>query len=146
MYNNIPEIKISYNGGTTDSPVLSGITPTYQVLLKLYDGDTIELKEEAYCLYLNKANKLIGWYKISSGGIHGTVIDIRLVLGIALKCAASMIILSHNHPSGRMYPSAQDKELTNKLKEAAKLMDIYLVDHIIVHPSGYFSFAEEGLL
>jgi DNA repair protein RadC len=142
----IPEIKISYKIESTEAPVLSGATDTYKLLLNLFDRDTIELKEDAFCLYLNKGNRVLGWHKISSGGIAGTVIDIKIVLGIALKCAASAIILSHNHPSGRMTPSFQDRETSNKLKDAARLMDICLVDHMIVHPSGYFSFAEEGLL
>jgi DNA repair protein RadC len=146
MNNIIPEIKVSYSSSKTDAPVLSGIVPTYQFLLDLYDQDTIELKEEAICLYLNRGNRVLGWYKLSSGGIHGTVIDIKLILGIALQSAASMIILSHNHPSGRLIPSTQDKEITFKLRQAASLMDIQLLDHMIVHPSGYFSFAEEGLL
>ncbi len=104
------------------------------------------LKEEAFCLYLNKGQKVLGWHKLSSGGIHGTVIDLKLILGIALKAAASGIILCHNHPSGRLRPSSQDKELTTKLRDAARLMDIQLLDHIIIHPSGFLSFAEEGLI
>jgi|694.fasta_scaffold86224_4 DNA repair protein RadC len=146
MKNTVPEIKVSYKSEIIDARVLSGTIATYQFLLNLYDIETIELKEEAFCLYLNRGNRLLGWYKLSSGGIHGTVIDIKLVLGIALKSASTMIILSHNHPSGRLIPSTQDKEITFKLRQAASLMDICLVDHMIVHPSGYFSFAEEGLL
>jgi DNA repair protein RadC len=142
----IPEIQIKYHPTIQTPVVLDTPKATYDYLLSLYDVDTIHLKEEAYCVYLNRGNKILGWYKLSSGGVTGTVIDVKLILGIALKCVSSLIILSHNHPSGRLTPSVQDRNLTIKLKEASQLMDIILLDHMIVHPSGYFSFVEEGLL
>ena len=83
---------------------------------------------------------------MSSGGISGTIVDIRLILGVALKCLASGIILAHTHPSGELTPSRVDRELTQKLKEAAKLMDISLLEHLIITNEGYFSFADEGLV
>ena len=99
-------------------------------------------------MYLNRANRVIGIFPVSTGGITGTVADIRLILSVALKCAATGIIISHNHPSGSLKPSRIDKELTIKLKEAGCIMDIVLQDHIIVVPEEgkYYSFADEGEL
>jgi DNA repair protein RadC len=98
-------------------------------------------------VYLNRSNRILGIYKASKGGMTGTVADPRLILSIALKTAATSFIISHNHPSGSLKPSLADEELTGRLKEAAKFMDIKLLDHLIVEPNGtYFSFADEGLI
>ena len=99
-------------------------------------------------MYLNRANRVLGIYPMSSGGITGTVVDIRLILSIALTTATTSIILAHNHPSGNMKTSKTDLELTNRIKEGAKLMDIKLLDHLIISPVDreYFSFADNGLI
>ena len=97
-------------------------------------------------IYLNRANKLIRHEVISTGGITGTIADPRIILRKALECNASSMILSHNHPSGNLKPSPADKELTQKIKQAALLIDMVVLDHIIVSHEGYFSFADEGLL
>ena len=83
---------------------------------------------------------------MSVGGITGTVVDIRLLLSVALKTAATGIRLAHNHPSGNLKPSEVDKELTNKIKKASEYMDIKLLDHLIITKNEYFSFAEDGCL
>lgn len=106
----------------------------------------MNIKEEAVVLFLNRGNRVLGGYKVSSGGITGTIVDIRIILAIALKCLASGIILAHTHPSGELNPSRADKELTLKLKEAAKLMDISLLDHLIISLVAYYSFADEGMI
>jgi len=97
-------------------------------------------------LYLNRANKIKHSEVISEGGITGTVADPRIILKKALENDAVSIILCHNHPSGSIKPSRQDEELTQKIKEAAKYLDIKVIDHIIVSEEGYFSFADEGIL
>jgi DNA repair protein RadC len=97
-------------------------------------------------LFLNRANKINHFEIISEGGITGTVADPRIILRKALEEDAVNIILCHNHPSGSLKPSRQDEELTKKIKEAARLFDIDVVDHIIVSEDGYYSFADEGLL
>ena len=97
--------------------------------------------------YLNGANRLLGIYEVSKGGITSTVVDIRLILSVALKSAATGIILAHNHPSGNLQPSIQDKDITKKIQEASKLLDLTLFDHLIViSDSAYYSFADEGQL
>lgn len=102
--------------------------------------------EEFWVLYLNRANKIIGKEKISSGGISSTIADKRMIIKSALDRLAPAIILAHNHPSGNLKPSQSDIDLTNKTKEAAKLFDISVLDHIIVSSSGYYSFADEGMM
>lgn len=100
--------------------------------------------EEFWVLFLNQANKVQKRMKISSGGISETAVDIRLILKNAILSGASGIILSHNHPSGNGRPSSADENFTKKMKEAAKLMDVRVLDHIIIAKDTYFSFADEG--
>lgn len=102
--------------------------------------------EEFWIMYLNRANKIISAQRVSQGGITGTVADIRVILKNALDNFATGIVLCHNHPSGNLTPSNEDKELTQKVKQTARLLEISVLDHIIVADSGYFSFADEGLL
>jgi DNA repair protein RadC len=97
-------------------------------------------------LYLNRANKINHFEIISEGGITGTVADPRVILRRALEEDAVNIILCHNHPSGSLKPSRADEQLTSKIKEAARLFDIIVIDHIIVSETGYYSFADEGLI
>ena len=97
-------------------------------------------------MFLNQANKIIHFEVISKGGITGTVADPRIILRMALELIAVGIILCHNHPSGNLNPSNADKAITKKIGDAASLMDIKLLDHIIVSDEGYFSFMEEGLI
>ncbi len=124
-----PQIKSSHNVYELMHPVLSDLP-----------------HEEFWILLLNRANKVISTQKISQGGISGTVIDSRLIMKVAIDQLASSIILCHNHPSGNLLPSQQDKSITNKLIEAGKIMDIPVLDHLIITESGYYSFADEGLI
>jgi DNA repair protein RadC len=97
-------------------------------------------------LFLNRANKVNHFEIVSEGGITGTVADPRVILRKALEQDAVNIILCHNHPSGSLKPSKADEQLTAKIKEAARFLDIAVLDHIIVSEDGYYSFADEGLL
>jgi DNA repair protein RadC len=97
-------------------------------------------------IFLNRANKVKHFEIVSEGGITGTVADPRVILKKALDEDAVSIILCHNHPSGSLKPSRADEQLTAKIKEAAKYFDIQVMDHIIVSDSGYYSFADEGIL
>ncbi len=100
--------------------------------------------EEFWILLLNRSNTVITKFKISQGGISGTVIDIRLILKPAIDNLASSIILCHNHPSGNTLPSTADENITKKIFDSADIMDIKVIDHIIVTDKSYFSFADEG--
>ncbi len=97
-------------------------------------------------MFLNRANKVNHFEIVSEGGITGTVADPRVILRKALEQDAVNIILCHNHPSGSLKPSRADEQLTAKIKEAARFLDIAVLDHIIVSEDGYYSFADEGLL
>lgn len=97
-------------------------------------------------IFLNQANKIIHSETISEGGITGTVVDTRILLKKALEYNTVGIILCHNHPSGSLKPSNADKQITQKIKQAAELFDIKVMDHIIVSNEGYYSFADDGLI
>ena len=102
--------------------------------------------EEFWLLILNRANQVIKEEFISKGGISGTIVDVRLICKSAIENNASGIIIAHNHPSGQIIPSKQDKEITIKLKSALILFDVSLLDHLIIGDLNYFSFADENLL
>ncbi len=102
--------------------------------------------EEFWIMLLNRSHKIIDTFMISQGGISGTVIDVRLILKNALEKLASAIILCHNHPSGNMQASDADLQITRKIKRAAELMDITVLDHLIIAQNSYLSLADEGLM
>lgn len=143
----VAEIEVSYRPAIGSKPIIKTALDCYRALQSFYSEDTICLTEEFWVAYINRGNRILGVFKASSGGLTGTVADPRLILAIALKIAATGIILSHNHPSGNLTPSRQDIELTGKIKEGGKILDIKLLDHLIISPDGeYYSFANEGLL
>lgn len=102
--------------------------------------------EEFWILLLNRANKIIEPMRVSEGGLTGTVVDPRVIFRKAIEKNAVSLILCHNHPSGNTKPSEADLQITRKMKEAGKMIDIQVLDHIIVSDSGYYSFAEEGII
>lgn len=102
--------------------------------------------EEFWVIFLNNSNKVKFKTSLSKGGMTGTVVDIRVLFQIALEQKATGIILSHNHPSGKLKPSEADISITKKIKEAGKVMDVQVLDHVIVTEYSYYSFADEGLL
>lgn len=146
----LPEIEISIKYKGTKKTELKKVTSSrdaYDVCKLLYSENTFDWVEEMMLICLNRANKVIGYYRISKGGISGTVADPKVIFTIALNCAGtSSIILSHNHPSGNTKPSDSDISITNKIKDAGKLLDISLLDHIIVTEDNYYSFADDDKL
>ncbi len=100
--------------------------------------------EEFWVLYLSRSNRVIFEECMSKGGVSGTVTDVRLILKRAIELLASGIILVHNHPSGNLRPSPDDDRITTKAKEAAKLLDINVLDHLIITPTNYFSYNDNG--
>ncbi len=105
-----------------------------------------KLHEEFWVMYLNNSNKILSKFQLSKGGLTATLVDTRILLKRALELSAVAIIICHNHPSGKLQPSRADIELTKKIKEASKTLDIKLLDHIIVTEKTYFSFADENHL
>jgi DNA repair protein RadC len=144
----ISEVELVYRSRVkaSDRPRIRESKDAFAILMMHWDMNKIELIEEFKVLFLNQANRVLGIYQLSRGGITGTVADPRLIFGAAIKACATSIILSHSHPSGNLKPSRADEELTNKIKQAGCFLDIRTADHIIVATTGYFSFADEGLL
>lgn len=102
--------------------------------------------EECWALYLTNSNRVIERQRVSQGGVQATIVDARLVIKRALELLATQIVLVHNHPSGTAEPSDADISLTRKIREAAALFDIRLLDHLILTDSSSFSFHSGGLL
>lgn len=102
--------------------------------------------EELWIALTNRSGKVIEKHKISQGGIYETSVDLRIIMKAAIQSLATGIVMCHNHPSGNLRPSPQDDKLTSRLKSAAQLLDISILDHIIVTDSGYYSYADEGRL
>jgi DNA repair protein RadC len=143
----LAEIKVSYKSKQKSKIKITNSMDVFNVLFPLYDKDTIEYQEQFFLLLLNRANKVIGWIKISTGGTTGTVVDPKIVFALALQTNACGIILSHNHPSGNLQPSESDVALTNKIISAGKFLDISLLDHLIISPDEkFYSFADDGNL
>lgn len=131
------------NTGAREIKKITCSRDAYQILYpKLSDLN----HEEIWALFLNRSNRVEGTMRISEGGISSTVLDVRLVLREALNRYASGIILAHNHPTNNCMPSEQDIRITSKLKDAAKIMDISLLDHLILCGDNYYSFADENMM
>lgn len=147
-WNMVSEVELIYKSKikASERPYIKRSMDCDKILRNYYDENTIELQEQFNILYLNRANRVLAIYKVSTGGITGTLVDIRLILAMALKLAACGIILSHCHPSGNLTPSKADLALTSKMKQAASLLDLMVLDHIILSSESYLSFADEGLL
>jgi DNA repair protein RadC len=143
----LAEIFVSYKSKSRSNMKILSSRDAFNALFPLFDINTIELKEEFFLLLLNKANNILGWFKLSSGGTSGTVVDVKLVFMLALQTNASNLIFCHNHPSQNIKPSDADISLTKRLKEAGNLFDIKVLDHLIIASNGdFFAFADEGLL
>ena len=146
-YFTIPEITISYkdNVKTSERAVIKSSKDAAEIF-KVAFADCIQHHEEFYALFLNRANRLLGIFLISRGGISETSVDIRIILQTALKAHASSILISHCHPSGSTKPGENDLVMTSRIKEGCKAIGIDLLDHLILTDEGYRSFADEGLL
>jgi len=102
--------------------------------------------EQFWVLLLNRASEIIRPFQVSIGGVAGTVADPKIIFKSAIEYLASAIILVHNHPSGNLTPSQADLDLTKRVKEAGRLLDIPILDHLIFGDNGYYSFADKGIL
>ncbi|RZL34076.1 MAG: DNA repair protein [Pedobacter sp.] len=142
----LAEIKVSYSSINQERVTVTNSKIVYDLLRNQWNPHTIEYQEELKVVLLNRANVILGVYELSKGGMSGTVVDIKMILAVALKCNASGIILGHNHPSGNVEPSEPDKILTKKLKDACAILELFLLDHIIISKTAYYSFADNGNL
>lgn len=147
-WSKVAEVELVYKAKVkaSERPVIKSSKDCYDIFSKLWDENKMEIQEEFKVLLLNRANRVLGVYQAFAGGMTEVSIDPRLILAAAVKSLSVAIVLSHNHPSGNLKPSRADEELTAKIKEAAKYLDIKVIDHLIVSSEGYLSFADEGLL
>ncbi|MCG7500377.1 JAB domain-containing protein [Tenacibaculum sp. Mcav3-52] len=143
---NIAEVKVSYTTNNTEKLRVTNSKTSYDVLLACWNKNTLELQEEFKVLLLNRNNQVLGIYPLSKGGTTSSIVDVKLLFSVALKCNAHGIILAHNHPSGNLNPSNPDKSITTKIINASKLLDVKILDHIIVSKQSYYSFADNNLM
>jgi DNA repair protein RadC len=142
------EIKAVYRSRTKSkerTQILEARTAV-DYLREVWNKDTLELTEDFLMVCLNTAHQAIGWVRISSGGFDSARVDLRVVFSLALQAGAAALIFAHNHPSGLVEPSEEDKRLTRRLKEAGGLLGIQVLDHIILGKDAFFSFAENVLI
>ncbi len=144
----ISEVELIYRSKVkkTDLPTVDTSEDCYKLLMQQWDMNKIELIEEVCMLMTDNANHCLGISRLSKGGVSSCLIEPRIIFSTALKANATGIILAHNHPSHSLKPSQADKGITTRLSLAGSLLDIPLLDHLIVTPSGYFSFADNGLI
>lgn len=144
----ISEVELIYRSkvNKADLPTVKTSDDCYKLLMLQWDMNKIDLVEEVCLILLDGANHCIGVSRLSSGGGSNCIVDPRIVFATALKANATAIVLAHNHPSHSLKPSQADKGITTRLDLAGALLDIPLLDHLIVTPSGYFSFADNGLI
>jgi DNA repair protein RadC len=116
-----------------------------EFIKQFYQGD-IEIYESFFLLLLNNNNQTIGYAKISQGGVTSTVVDVKIIAKYVVDSLATGIILAHNHPSGNLNPSSADINITAKIKEAMKLFDVTVLDHIILTADSFYSFANNSLM
>ena len=143
---NVSEVKLTYRTKqkASERPKIISSIDTYYLLLKCFDEDTIELKESFKVLLLNRSNKVLGVMNVSDGGISCTTVDTRLIMQSVILSNATQIIIAHNHPSGNINPSADDCSVTRRIKKACELLEIELLDHVIITPESYYSYADNG--
>jgi DNA repair protein RadC len=128
---------------TTEKVKITSSNVAYKILQKRLSDLP---HEEFWILILNRANQVVKEEYLSKGGISGTVVDVRLICKAAIENNASALVIAHNHPSGQLTASEQDKSITKKLKEALKTFEIALLDHLIIGDQQYYSFADDGIL
>ena len=144
----VAEIKLTYMSVVKPSlrPKITGSKDAYQILFENWDRSKIEFVEQLKVMLLNRANRVLGIFEVSSGSATGTVADPKLIFAAAIKANACGIIMAHNHPSGNLQPSQADIDLTRKMRDGGKLLEVQIVDHLIVSLEGYYSFADGGVL
>jgi DNA repair protein RadC len=144
----IPQAKItwSHHLKASERPRIINSANSAELLRELWEPGTMEYKETFWLLLLNRSNKVIGAYKVSEGGISGTVVDLKIIMQAAILSHASAFVIAHNHPSGNLKPSNEDLIITKRIREAARIMELQLMDHIILTEEGFLSFADEGIL
>ena len=144
----ITEVELIYRNKLkkADRPRIKSSLDAYNLLIHSWDQNKIDLLEEFKILLLDRNNACMGISNIAQGGVSACVVDPKIIFSTALKAKASGIILAHNHPSGNLFPSQNDFDLTAKLYAGAKLLEMAVLDHLVVTDVGYHSMADEGTM
>lgn len=144
----VAEIQLSYKSNVKPSlrPKINGSREAFNILKESWDENKIEFIEQFKVMLTNRANKVLGILEVSTGGVSGTVADPKVIFAAAIKAGACGFIVAHNHPSGNLTASQSDIELTKRLRDGGRLLEIQLLDHLIMTTEGYFSFADEGMI
>lgn len=142
----LAELSISYKTKPNYLPIITSCDSVCKFLNEIWDKELINMQEQFMAVFLNRANRVIGYRLISTGSMNRCIVDIRLLVALALHSLSEAVVIAHNHPSGSLKPSMHDETITSKVKEALTLIDVKLMDHIIITDIGYYSFANEGLL
>ena len=140
----VAEISVSYSNRIPEKDRIKiGCSQDVFDTCKLFWPSTDHV-EYFYILLLNRHNQVLGVHQVSKGGFTGTVVDVRVIFQVALKTCSCSVIALHNHPSGNLNPSDEDKRVTQKIKDAGKIIDVQLLDHMIITSDKYYSMADEG--
>ena len=144
----LPElrIRVERTEGDGSTYTMKTSATAHDFFRTIFNADTISWTEESAMIVLNRANEVIGHYKVSSGGTAATVVDAKVIFTIALNAVGHSIILAHNHPSGNLQPSEQDIKLTKDLVQGGNILGIRVLDHLILTDKGYLSMADEHLM
>ena len=144
----VAEVELIYRNKVKpkDRIQISDSAVAHRVLRNSWDENRIELVEQFKILLLDFRNNCLGIAEISSGGMNACPVDLRLLCATALTGKAVKLIAAHNHPTGNRQPSEADKDVTSRIETATNTIDITLVDHLILTPDGYYSFADDGLI
>jgi DNA repair protein RadC len=144
----VNEVEIVYRNTTPyqDRIQIKSSATAYEILLATWNANRLEMVEQFKILLLDQQNNCLGVSEIATGGTSSCLADPKVIYATALKARAASLILAHNHPSGNLTPSEADKSLTRKLKDGGRLLDINVLDHLIVTPRNYLSFADDGLM
>lgn len=144
--NFVSEISVSYSPTYKRKIKITDAYSAEKTLRKMWDAQLMNIQEQFCVLFLNNANEVVGFRCISTGTLTASLIDLRILFGLACKSLSSGIIIAHNHPSGNLSVSDADIEVTNKIKRASEMLDIKLLDHVILTKNHFVSLAQEGLI
>jgi len=144
----LAEVKLVYQTKRqlSSTPIIDNPDDAYKYLMSIWDQGKLELQEEFVIVLLNNRLKVLGWYKVSSGGNNATIVDVSHVLCVAVLSNANSLLIAHNHPSGSCKPSSADINLTRRISEALRNIGIQLRDHLVLTIDGYYSFKKQNML
>ncbi|MGY0426431.1 MAG: JAB domain-containing protein [Polaribacter sp.] len=144
--NFVSEISVSYSHTYKRKIKITDAYSAEKTLRKMWDAQLMSIQEQFCVLFLNNANEVVGFRCLSTGTLTASLIDFRILFGLACKSLSSGIIIAHNHPSGTLKASKADIDVTNKIKRAGEMLDIKLLDHVILTKNSFVSLAQQGLI